>query len=139
MGAGLFEFRDADLLHKLAEGGADGLTAAEFAEALGLTGETARQAIGIRASWMRRFGFFDYDAERKLWRLSASGDRVVEAQNRAARQDPELPEEEVVVVASQIATHLRIADETTANLIRREVAWGSHVRQELRRAPRRRR
>ena len=140
MGAGLFAFRDSDLMHKLAlEGGADGLTAAELAEALGLKGDHANQSIGVRGSWMRRLGFFDYDPERKLWRLSASGDRVVEAQNRAATQDPAMPEDEVVVVASQIATHLRVADETTANLIRREVAWGSHVRQEIRRAPSRRR
>jgi len=138
MGASLGDFRDVDLMHKLAlEGGADGLTSKELALTLGMSGDHATQEIAHRASWMRRYGFFDWDEKRRLWTLSASGDRVVEAQTLAAAQDPNMPEREVVVVASQIASHLRIADETTANLIRREVRWGSLTREPHR--PRRRR
>jgi hypothetical protein len=122
----LYDFRDADLMHKvLQEGGAGGVTSQELAEALGMRDDV--QAVAIRSAWMRRFGFFDYDVERKLWSLSKSGERIVEADAKASTISrlEDVPDEAMVDVMAHVTSRYRNADPVTATLLRREFAYGT--------------
>jgi hypothetical protein len=122
----LFDFRDVDLMHKLAdEGGADGVTSHELADALGMRDDV--QAVAVRSAWMRRYGFFDYDAERKLWRLSDAGERIVESDTRASTIErlAKIPDEQLVDVMAHVTSRYRHGDMTTATLLRREFAYGT--------------
>lgn len=125
----LYDFRDADLMHKLAqEGGADGLTSAEIAEALGL--DDGARAAGMRSAWMKRYGFFDFDSKRKLWRLSRAGERIVEADVQASTIDAlaAVDEEALVGVMAHVTSRYRHADPVTATLLRREFMYGTAPR-----------
>ncbi len=122
----LYDFRDVDLMHKLSvEGGADGLTSKELAAALGMTDDV--QAVAIRAAWMRRFGFFDFDVKRKLWSLSDGGDRIVQADVKAGTIDrlATVPDEELVDVMAHITSRYRHGDAMNATLLRREFSYGT--------------
>jgi len=122
----LYDFRDADLMHKVAvEGGAQGVTSQELADALGMSDDL--HAVAIRAAWMRRFGFFDFDAERKMWSLSKSGERIVEADTKASTISrlEQVPDESMVDVMAHVTSRYRHADPVTATLLRREFAYGT--------------
>ena len=123
----LYSFRDADLMSRLAqEGGADGLTAREFALALGFKEEDA-QSVGARAGWMRSAGVFDFDPERRLWRLSEAGYDVVEANSRSRTIAPvdDAPKEKLIDVMAHLTARMRGEDELTAWLLRREFLYGT--------------
>jgi kynurenine formamidase len=125
----LYDFRDLDLMHKLAaEGGADGLTSHHLAEALGMDNDL--QSVAIRSAWMRRYGFFDFDEERKLWRLSAAGERIVESDVRASTIDKltQIPDEALVEVMAHVTSRYRHGDPLNATLLRREFAYGTAPR-----------
>lgn len=125
----LFDFRDVDLMHKVAEeGGAQGVTSRELAEALGMSDDV--QAVGQRSSWMRRFGFFDFDEDRKLWRLSESGERIVESDVKASTIErlAKVPDEELVEVMAHVTSRYRHGDAVTATLLRREFVYGTAAR-----------
>jgi len=123
----LYEFRDADLMAKLSiEGGADGLTSREFALALGFKEDDA-QSVAIRASWMKRAGAFEFDDERRLWRLTEAGEDVVEANLKARDVSPvdKTPRTKLVDVMSHLTARMRDEDELTAWLLRREFLYGT--------------
>jgi len=125
----LYDFRDVDLMHKVAnEGGAEGVTSKELAEALGMADDV--QAVAIRSAWMRRYGFFDFDAERKLWRLSRGGERIVESDTKASTIDrlEKVPDEQLVDVMAHVTSRYRHGDPLTATLLRREFAYGTSPR-----------
>lgn len=123
----LYDFRDADLMAKVAaEGGADGITSHELALALGMKPEDVSN-VAIRCSWMRRYGVFDYDSERKLWSLSDAGDRIVEANSRA-RDIPaidKVPDEKLIDVMAHVTSRYRHGDALLATMLRREFAYGT--------------
>ena len=122
----LYDFRDVDLMHKVAaEGGAQGVTSKELAEALGMADDV--QAVAVRSSWMHRFGFFDFDEERRLWRLSQGGERIVESDTKAATIDrlAKVPDEQLVDVMAHVTSRYRHGDPVTATLLRREFAYGT--------------
>lgn len=122
----LFDFRDVDLMHKVAaEGGAQGVTSKELAEALGMSDDV--QAVGQRSAWMRKFGFFEFDEDRKLWSLSEGGERIVEADVKASTIDrlEALPDEALVDVMAHVTSRYRHGEMMTATLLRREFAYGT--------------
>src|SRR3954467_8118127 len=101
------DFRDLDLMLKLDAEGGEAQTW-ELAEAFGFP-EDGRQAIGIRMAWMRRYGMLDFDEERRLWRLSKGGERVVQARVKAAasKQIEALPDEAMVEVMASVTSRYR--------------------------------
>jgi hypothetical protein len=127
--ASLYDFRDLDLMHKLAEGGSDGMTSAELAESAGLDEDSA-QAMVVRSSWMRRFGFFEFDEKRRLWRLSGSGERIIESHVKASTLSAleEVPDEAFVDVMAHVTSRYRHGDPITATLLRREFLYGTKRR-----------
>lgn len=130
-GASLYDFRDLDLMHKLAEeADEEGWVELEhLARSMGL-GDSHNRNMGVRMSWMRRYGMVSYDDKRKLWRLSSGGDRVVAARLRAAaqRELESLPEEAMVETMASVVSRYRFVDAMTATMLRREFLFGTAPR-----------
>lgn len=124
---GLMEFRDLDLMLAVeAAGGA--ITSAQLAEAIGI--DDGSQGTAVRASWMRRFGMFDFDEKTGVWTLSASGQRVVKAKRAAAALNAveRVPDEAMVDVMSHVTARYRLGDPAMAHLLRREFLFGTSPR-----------
>lgn len=128
--ATLYDFRDLDLMLKIdAEGDRDGwIESGHLARALGFGDET--NPVTRRLSWMRRYGMLNYDAEKKLWRLSPGGRRVTEARLRSAtsRQIADLPDESFIEVMTAVTDRYWKGDPMTAAMLRREFAYGTQKR-----------
>jgi hypothetical protein len=121
MSASLYEFRDLDLMMTLAAEGE--LTSGEIAQKLGVD----THGVAVRSSWMRRFGMFEFDELRKVWTLSAGGQRVVQAKRRAAllQSVEDVPEESLVDIMSHVTARYRLGDPMTGHMLRREFAYGT--------------
>jgi hypothetical protein len=130
MSASLYEFRDLDLMMTLHEGNG-GMTSGQLADVLGL--QDGAQGVAVRASWMRRFGMFDYDEKSGLWSLSGGGLRVVQAKRRAAalRQVEDVPDESMVDIMSHVTARYRLGDPMVANMLRREFLYGTSARSKV--------
>ena len=126
MGASVRELRDLELMLKIvAEGDEEGwIETEEIARSMGF--DRARD-LGVRLSWMRRYGMLEFDEQRRMWRLSEGGERVSKARLRAAQANAleKLPDESMIEVMSSITTHYRHADPMTAVMLRREFAYGT--------------
>ena len=127
--ATLYDFRDLDLMLKIAAEANGGVSSTELAEAIGL-GEEGTQAVGIRLGWMRKYGFVVRDEEKKHWDLSMSGERIVQAQRHAAqiKKVEAIPDEAMVSVMSHVTSRYRLGDPVIAQLLRREFLFGTQKR-----------
>ena len=126
----LYDLRDLDLMMRLdEEGGAEGATTQELAEAFGLTDEE-RQSLAVRCSWMRRFGMFQLDEATRMWTLSPSGERVVAAKVKAAaaKAIDTVPDASLVDVMAHVTTRFRMGDPVMAIMLRREFQFGTSPR-----------
>jgi len=123
-GASLYDFRDLDLMHKIAAEGS--VKTEELALAIGL-GDDHNSNVGIRLAWMRRFGMTRRDPKSGLWSLSRGGERVVEARLRAAALDElqALPEEAMVATMASVVSRYRLLDSMTATMLKREFMFGT--------------
>ena len=123
----LYDFRDIDLM-LAAEDAADELgqvSTENLADALGMDDD--RKAVGSRMAWMRRYGVFEFDEQRKLWRLTRGGQRVIEAKRVAAAGDAldDVPDEAMVDVMAHVTQRYRRGDPVMATLLRREFLFGT--------------
>jgi len=125
----LYDFRDLDLMLKLAdEGDEEGwVETRALASALGVEEGEKVNGVGIRLSWMRRYGMLEFDDKQKLWRLSPSGERVVRARTRAAatKQIDTVPDEALVDVMAHVTSRYRLGDPVMATMLRREFQFGT--------------
>jgi hypothetical protein len=123
--ATVLDFRDLDLMLKLEAEGGEAQTW-ELAEALGF-GDNGRMPVARRLAWMRHYGMLAFDEERRLWRLSKGGERVVNARVKAAasRQIEALPDESMVEVMAAVTTRYRHGEPMIADLLRREFQFGT--------------
>jgi hypothetical protein len=126
----LYDFRDIDLMLKLEEQG-DGegwVSSSALAGSLGMSDDI--QSVAQRCSWMRRFGFFEFDDEKKMWRLSSGGRRVADAKLKAATATSidKVPDEAMVDVMAHVTTRFRLGDPMLANMLRREFDFGTNPR-----------
>jgi len=122
----LYDFRDIDLMLKVAQEGDDlGVSAVDLADALGMEDDV--RAVGSRLAWGRRYGFFAYDVEKKLWRLSHAGDRIVASHVRASTISAleKVPDESMVEVMAHVTSRYRHSDPVTATMLRREFLFGT--------------
>ena len=131
----LYDFRDSDIMFKLAEEGDDEgwVQTRAMASALGVDEDDRINGVGIRLSWMRRYGFLDYDGQRKLWRLSQSGARITESKLRAAaaKTIDEVPDESLVEVMAHVTTRFRLGDPVMAQMLMREFRYGTDARSKV--------
>lgn len=119
------DFRDMDLMLKIAaEGGEAEIW--ELTESMGF-GEQDRQGLAVRLTWMKRYGMVEYDPERKLWKLSKSGERVTQARVEARTRDrlEQLDDENMVDVMAHVTSRYRHGDPMLADLLRREFIFGT--------------
>jgi hypothetical protein len=132
MKASLYDYRDLDLLLKMADEGDDEgwVETRALASALGAEEDEKINGVGIRLSWMRRFGMLEYDDQRRMWRLSAGGDRVTRARLRAAasKQIDTIPDEQLVDVMAHVTSRYRHGDPVMATMLRREFDYGTSPR-----------
>jgi hypothetical protein len=127
----MYDFRDLDLMLKIVDkGDSDGwVETADLASALGFPDDDLRP-VGIRLAWMHRYGMLDHSDRDRAWRLSAGGERVVEARLRAAqaRALDALPDEALIDVMANVVTHRRLGNPMVANMLRREFMFGTKRR-----------
>lgn len=130
-GASVYDFRDLDLMIKLADlrnGSGLGVESTELAEAVGL--DDAR-GMGSRLSWMQRKGMLRVDdRDGRRWDLSRGGERVVEARLRAAqvRAVESLDDEQMVGVMAHVTSRYQHGDPMLAEMLRREFLFGTQRR-----------
>jgi hypothetical protein len=128
--ATLFDFRDFDLMLKLEdEGDAEGWIDTEhIARALGFDDD--KRPIAQRFAWMRRYGMLERDEEKRMWRLTDAGRRVVTAKLRAAtsREIEALEDEAFVDVMAKVGQRYRHGSPMIAHMLRREFLYGTAPR-----------
>ena len=125
----LYDFRDIDLMIKLAQEGASGVTAAEMSEALGFNSEGVR-SVGTRFSWMRRYGMLSLDEEKHLWTVSDGGEKVIKEHEREAgmKMVERIPDQRLPDVMAFLTRRYRTGDPMLAHLLRREFFFGTRKR-----------
>lgn len=86
--------------------------------------EHAERCVGIRLSWMRRYGVVDAHPEKKkMWRLSRVGYALLEG-NLTAKQETALAgarDEQLLFLATAFGERYMTADSVGATMMRR--AW----------------
>lgn len=130
-GATLYDFRDIDLMLRLAqEGGEEGWLESNYlAEAVGMrNGDT--KAMARRLAWMRRYHMVEYHEQLKMWRLSPGGVRVTTAHLKAAQERTiqAVPDEALVEVMSHVTSRYMLGDPLIAHMLRREFLYGTKPR-----------
>src|SRR3954462_13284016 len=103
--ATLYDFRDADLMFKIADNtNGKGISSPELAELLGFDAEDGARPVGLRLAWMKRYGMVAYDDKEKLWKLSRAGERVTQARLLAPELKvvEKMPDEKMVEVMALV-------------------------------------
>lgn len=128
--ATLYDFRDIDLMLRIADQTDQVVESAELADAVGLGENGGTQAMGRRLSWMKRYGFVTYSEKEHRWALSAAGQRITAAHLRAAQTKAleDVPDEAMVEVMSHVTSRYRLGDPVVAQLLRREFLFGTQKR-----------
>jgi hypothetical protein len=131
--ASLYDFRDLDLMLRLAENldassNGHGVPSDELAQSIGLDDDV--RAVSIRCSWMRRYGMLNFDAEHRGWSLTSGGERVVAAHRKAPalRGIEKLDDALMVDVMAHVTSRYQRGDPMLAQLLRREFLFGSQPR-----------
>jgi len=128
--ATLYDFRDIDIMYRLAEESTNGgVGAREFAELLGFD-EGDTRSITIRLAWMKRYGMVAFDDKERLWTLSESGRKVTAAHLRAPalRTVEQIPDEAMIEVMAQVTSRYQRGEPMLAHMLRREFMYGTKRR-----------
>src|SRR5262245_41050006 len=123
--ATLYDFRDLELMWKIVEeqNGSRGVSTLDLADALGFdVEETSGRPVGMRLAWMRKYGMVLFDERERLWRLSAGGQRVIDAHEKSREIEifDELPDESMVDVMAHVTSRYRHGKSMIATMLRRE-------------------
>jgi hypothetical protein len=127
--ASLYDFRDLDIMFRLAENLDGGVPTAELAQELGFE-EGDNRSVAIRLAWMRHYGMVAFDSDKRTWTLSTPGQRVTQAHLRAPalRTLEALPDETMVEVMAQVTSRYQRGEPMLANMLRREFLYGTKRR-----------
>jgi hypothetical protein len=125
--ATLYDFRDLDLMLKIADLGGV-VETQQLAEELGFGKDV--WPVARRLSWMRRYGMLDFDEKLRQWDLSEGGLRVIKARVQASKIKTleELPEEAMVEVMANVASRYHLGSPMVAAMLRREFLYGTRPR-----------
>jgi hypothetical protein len=128
--ATLYDFRDIDIMLRIADEAEQRIESAELADAIGLGENGGTRAVGVRLAWMKRYGFVQYDEKEHRWALSAAGHRITAAHLKAAqlRALESVPDEAMVDVMAHVTSRYRHGDAVMAQLLRREFLFGTQKR-----------
>lgn len=128
--ASLYDFRDRDIMFRLSEAmNGNGVPSAEISEMLGFE-EGDTRSVAIRMAWMKRYGMVVFDEKERLWSLSSSGTRVVNAHLRAPQLKvvTNLPDETMVEVMAEVTSRYMRGEPMLAHMLRREFLYGTKRR-----------
>jgi hypothetical protein len=129
--ATLYDFRDLDIMFKIAETtNHRGVASQALAELMGFEEEDGARPIGIRLAWMKRYGMVAYDDKEKLWKLTRGGERVTQAHLRAPelRVVETMPDEKMVEVMAHVTSRFQRGELMLAHMLRREFMFGTQKR-----------
>jgi hypothetical protein len=128
--ATLYDFRDSDIMFRLADTNGSGIDSHELAESLGFDAEEGARPIGIRLAWMKRYGMVAFDDRERSWKLSKSGRRVVEAREKAPYLEvvDKMPDELMVDVMAHVTSRFGRGDTMLGHMLRREFMYGTKRR-----------
>ena len=128
--ASVYDFKDTDLMVKVAAQGGGGISAADLAAELGWDDHDGTRAIGMRFAWMKKYGMLKYDEKNHLWIISEGGERVLAAQRAAAMKDviEAVPDEGMIEVMAHVTSRFRLGDPMVGHLLRREFVYGTSPR-----------
>jgi hypothetical protein len=130
-GATLYDFRDLDIMYRLAENTNGGVDTHELADLLGFdVEESGTRHVGTRMAWMHRYGMVAFDDNTRHWSLSRSGRRVVEASQRAPalKVVDKMPDELMVEAMAHVTSRFQRGDTMLGHMLRREFAFGTKRR-----------
>jgi hypothetical protein len=133
VGMTLYEFRDLDLLARVAdEANDEGLVSArDIASALGFAEEDGSKHVSTRFAWMRRYGMLEWDEHSRMWRLSRGGTRVLsaheQAANSAATAVDRVPESKLIDTMAHVVGRYQHGDPMIAAMLRREFYYGTGI------------
>jgi len=123
----MYAIRDLDVMLRMRDEANDRgeVTAAELADALGLSDEVRN--VAIRLAWMKRYGMTTYSDERQAWALAPGGQRVIAAKAKAALSEriDNVPDDQLIDVMAHVTTRYRYGDPVIATMLRREFAYGT--------------
>jgi len=128
--ATLYDFRDVDIMYRLAEATTNGgVPAVELADMLGFE-EGDTRSITIRLAWMKRYGMVAFDNKERLWSLSPSGSKVTAAHLRAPalKTVERIPDEAMIEVMAQVTSRYQRGEAMLAHMLRREFLYGTKRR-----------
>jgi hypothetical protein len=128
--ASLYDFRDTDIMYRLAESDTNGgVPTAELADLLGFE-EGDTRSVSIRLAWMRRYGMVLFDEKERHWSLSPGGQRVVTAHLHAPalKVVETLPDETMVEIMAQVTSRYMRGEPMLAHMLRREFLYGTKQR-----------
>jgi hypothetical protein len=127
--ASLYDFRDLDLLLTI-EDRADNegwASTADLASSVGFGDNLL--PLSRRLAWMRKYGMLEFRDKERLWRLTDSAIRVVEAKTAAATKSIErLPDEALVEVMADVTARYWRGSPMVATMLRREFMYGTSPR-----------
>jgi hypothetical protein len=128
--ATLYDFRDSDIMHHIAEStNGAGVSAIDIADLIGL-GEDGTRQVGIRLAWMKRYGMVAYDDKDHLWKLSKGGSRVIASRLLAPQFKvvDALPDESMIEVMAMVTSRFQRGETMLAHMLRREFMFGTQKR-----------
>lgn len=128
--ATLYDFRDIDIMLRLADMNGDTPTTHDVADALGFDAEDGGRPVGIRLAWMRRYGMVAFNEDQRTWSLSSGGRRVTSAHLRAPelRVVTQMPDEKMIEVMAHVTSRFQRGEPMLANMLRREFLFGTKRR-----------
>ena len=126
----VYDFRDTELLSKVGEAGADGISSTDLAAEIGYDDLDGHRSVGMRFAHMRKWGMLAFDEKRRLWRLTEGAERVLASQQLSATQTviERVPDEEMIAIMSHVTTRYRLGDPMVATMLRREFQYGTSPR-----------
>jgi hypothetical protein len=125
-----YDFRDTDIMFKIAENNGHGISTLDIADLLGFDKEEGGRPVGIRLAWMKKFGMVAFDDDNRLWSLSQSGRRVTAAHLRAPalRVVESLPDETMVETMGLVLSRFQKGDSMLGHMLRREFVYATQKR-----------
>ena len=130
-GATLYDFRDLDIMLRIAEEQNGGVDSHDLADMLGFdVEETGTRHVGTRLAWMRSYGMVAFNDNTRHWSLTRSGKRVVDASIKAPslKVVDELPDELMVETMAHVMSRFQRGESMLGHMLRREFAYGTKRR-----------
>ena len=125
----LYDLSDRELLHVVMdEQDAEGWTASTaIADRLGITHRYPNQCVGTRMSWMKRYGVVEKHPTRHAWKVSRSGQTLMNGDLTASQKQTldAMDSARVLMLTRWLTGRYRRSGESAGHLYRREWNYGT--------------